>query len=169
MKQFPKEINPLQLLESYWQCETSLEEEQWLREFFSGNNLPKELEIYRPLFVHANKQSGIKASKELITRVNRPLRLQFYPALKAAASILLLLTVGIGFFTHYQQEKQMDKIFSDTYTNPEEAAKETEQVVAKVSSVLQLIQEKNIWNEAVDSLQVKEPDSIRSRNIRLPE
>ena len=41
-----------QLLERYWQCETTLEEEQILRSFFSQLNVPRELERYRSLFVY---------------------------------------------------------------------------------------------------------------------
>jgi hypothetical protein len=164
-----KEKEIKQLLERYWQCETSLDEEQLLQTFFSGNNLPEDLRIYQTLFVRTTEQSKIKAGKELIAKVNKSLRIPFYPALKMAASILILLTVGIGFFTHYQQEKQLDKIFSDTYTNPEDAAKETEQVVAKVSSVLQLIQGKDIWNEILDSLQIIEQDTIYPENTELHE
>jgi hypothetical protein len=87
--------------------------------------------------------------------------------LKIAASILILLTVGIGISTHFQQEQQMEKMFSDTYTDPEDAAKETEQIVAKVSSVLQFIQEKNILNEIPDSVKVKELDSLQNEDIEL--
>ena len=36
-----------QLLEHYWVCETSLEEEEILRTFFSQKELPAELEKYR--------------------------------------------------------------------------------------------------------------------------
>jgi hypothetical protein len=169
MKQFPKEIDPVQLLERYWQCKTSLDEERCLQTFFLGDTVPESLKIYRALFVRTHKQAEIKASKELIARINKPFRLQFYPFLKTAASILLLLTVGTGFFTHYQQKKQMDRLFSDTYTNPEDAVKKTEQVVAKVSSVLQLVQEKNNRNEATDSLHIKELIPIPSNNTELHE
>jgi len=158
-----------QLLERYWQCETSLEEEQILLAFFSGEDLPEDLNIYQALFTRTHKQLAIKAEGNLLTRINKPLKQQFYPALKVAASILILLTVGIGFVTHIQQEKQIDKMFSDTYTDPEDAVKETEQVVAKVSSVLQFIQEKNILSEILDSVKVKEPNSSQDEDIELPQ
>ena len=41
-----------QLLESYWQCETSLEEEQILRTFFSQKEVPVSLLRYRDLFAY---------------------------------------------------------------------------------------------------------------------
>ena len=41
-----------QLLERYWQCETSLEDEAELRAFFSGSDVPKHLLRYKDLFVY---------------------------------------------------------------------------------------------------------------------
>ena len=39
-----------QLLERYWQCETTLQEESILRSFFSQDEIPAELEQYKALF-----------------------------------------------------------------------------------------------------------------------
>ena len=161
-----KEEKVKQLLERYWQCETSLEEEQLLRAFFSGenNNISEDLKIYQPLFRHTIQLSEVKASKELKSKVNKPLRLQFYPILKIAASILIILTIGVGLHTRYQQENQMDRVFSDTYDNPEDAVRQTEIVVEKVSSILQLMQEQEIQNEMFDSLQL-ESDEMPNQEI----
>ena len=41
-----------QLLDRYWQGETTLEEEQILRSFFSQLCVPEELAKFRPLFVY---------------------------------------------------------------------------------------------------------------------
>ena len=41
-----------QLLERYWNCETSLEEEDILRTFFSQEDIPSELESYKALFTY---------------------------------------------------------------------------------------------------------------------
>lgn len=41
-----------QLLARYWDGETSLEEEQILRSFFSQESVPEELQQYRSLFVY---------------------------------------------------------------------------------------------------------------------
>ncbi len=45
-----------QLLERYWQCETSLEDEAELRAFFSGSDVPKHLLRYKDLFVYQQLQ-----------------------------------------------------------------------------------------------------------------
>ena len=41
-----------QLLERYWNCETSVEEEQILRIFFQQKELPAHLRRYRSLFTY---------------------------------------------------------------------------------------------------------------------
>jgi hypothetical protein len=158
-----------QLLERYWNCETSLEEEQKLIAFFSENEFSQEMKIYRPLFTLIDKQLQLKASKKLTKSISKPLKLHFYPAMKVAASVLILLTVGIGFYTHYQQEKQMERIFTGTCADPEDAVKETARVIAKVSSVLQLIEEKSIWNGTLDSIRLKKKNLLHEESIKIPE
>ena len=39
-----------QLLERYWQCETTLQEEAILRAFFSQDDVPESLMQYKALF-----------------------------------------------------------------------------------------------------------------------
>ena len=41
-----------QLLERYWECQTTLEEENILRAFFSQDDIPASLLQYRDLFVY---------------------------------------------------------------------------------------------------------------------
>ena len=55
-----------QLLERYWQCETSLEEESELRSFFSEEEVPAHLLRYKELFVYqtVQQESGLGRSEE---------------------------------------------------------------------------------------------------------
>lgn len=48
-----------QLLERYWQCETSLEEETALRHFFLSEEVPAHLLRYRSLFAYQKQQQGL--------------------------------------------------------------------------------------------------------------
>ena len=50
-----------QLLERYWNCETSLEEEDILRTFFSQEDIPSELESYKALFTYELGESKNEA------------------------------------------------------------------------------------------------------------
>ena len=49
-----------QLLERYWNCETSLEEEGILRAFFSQKDVPAELRQYQPLFAYQQMEGKAK-------------------------------------------------------------------------------------------------------------
>jgi len=148
-----------QLLEKYWAGETSLEEERALKTFFSGNAVPEELVKYRSLFLWKVKQSGIKDNRTL----KLPTDIQWYSLLRIAATVLLILTMGIGIYTHYQQEKDMDRIFSETYSNPEDALRETKIVMGKISSALNMAKEEQVAPQKMDSVEHSEKNNTNAR------
>jgi hypothetical protein len=71
--------------------------------------------------------------------------------LRIAASVLIILFAGTGIYTHYQQEEFLKEVFSETYSDPQDAIKETLAVLDKVSSSLL---------KAKDSIGVLQEDSI---------
>jgi hypothetical protein len=149
-----------QILEKYWACETSPEEESLLADFLLSSEVPEELKKYRALFAWKKQQVQIVGSKKLKAGFESPRSVRFYPLVKIAASILLILTAGVGFYTHYEQERFMDAVFSETYSDPEEALKATENVIEKVSSVLQLVKDKTVDSQTTDSLEVKVIETV---------
>ena len=99
-----------QLLERYWNCETSLEEEGILRAFFSQKDVPAELRQYQPLFAYQQLEAKekhldadfdnrllamieedepIKVKARTITLTQR-----LKPLFKAAAVVAIFLTLG---------------------------------------------------------------------------
>ena len=141
-----------QLLEKYWNCETSPEEEQLLTNFFSGDSVPEEWKKYRALFGWKKAQTLIKATPGLKAEIGQPAVVRFYSVVKVAASILLILTIGIGFHTHYKQVQWMDKVFSGTHSEPKDSILDTKSAVEKVSSVLKLTPEQKANVQRTDSL-----------------
>ncbi|HJC92626.1 MAG TPA: hypothetical protein H9752_00110 [Candidatus Phocaeicola excrementigallinarum] len=95
-----------QLLERYWNCETSAEEEQILRIFFQQKEVPAYLRRYQSLFIYQEKAGNMKLGNDfeerILNEIERPvvkarhlsLYTRFQPLFKAAAVILLLLTIG---------------------------------------------------------------------------
>lgn len=95
-----------QLLERYWQCETSVEEETQLREYFSKGEVPAHLLRYKDLFVYQQVQHEVGLGDDfdarMLARVEVPVvkakRLtvagRFVPLFKAAAVVALILTLG---------------------------------------------------------------------------
>lgn len=97
-----------QLLERYWKCETSLEEEQILRSFFCQTDIPAEYRRYRSLFVYEQTQPKTETlGEDFDERMERiidapvivkahivPLRQRLAPLFKAAALVAVILTLS---------------------------------------------------------------------------
>lgn len=97
-----------QLMERYWNCETTLEEEAILKAFFSQNDVPAELAKYRSLFdcVASDKEENVLGDdfdarmEALIDEPVKvkarvvPFRQRLMPLFKAAAMVAIILTLG---------------------------------------------------------------------------
>ena len=97
-----------QLLERYWLCETSLEEEQILRTFFSQENVPVSLLPYKDLFTYEQTdveetQLGDDFDRRMLDMVGEaaPVKARtisiaqrLKPLFKAAAIVAIILTLG---------------------------------------------------------------------------
>ncbi|WP_314272931.1 pyruvate ferredoxin oxidoreductase [Hoylesella shahii] len=99
-----------QLLERYWNCETSLEEEGILRAFFSQKDVPAELRQYQPLFAYQQleakeKHLGADFDNRLLAMIeeDEPIKVKartitltqrLKPLFKAAAIVAIFLTLG---------------------------------------------------------------------------
>ena len=58
-----------QLLERYWQCETSIEEEAALRNFFVKEEVPAHLLRYKNLFVYQQVQQEVGLGEDFDVRI----------------------------------------------------------------------------------------------------
>lgn len=122
-----------QLLERYWRCETSLEEEDILRAFFSLDEVPAELLRYKPLFRYAEKEPaknmlGEEFDEKILAMIEdqapvkariitMPQRLR--PLFKAAAVVAIILTLGNAMQVPFARQNT-DPISSyDGYDKPE--------------------------------------------------
>ena len=87
-----------QLLERYWQCETSLEEEAQLRTFFTEEDVPEHLSRYKDLFVYQQLQQEEHLLAEIEAPVVKARRMtltaRFMPLFKAAAAVAVVLSLG---------------------------------------------------------------------------
>ena len=95
-----------QLLERYWQCETTLQEENILRAFFSQAEVPVWLMQYKPLFDNAAQQQpslGEDFDKRILAMTEEQVCVKaktisitqrLMPLFKAAAVVAIILTLG---------------------------------------------------------------------------
>ena len=93
-----------QLLERYWQCETTLQEEAILRAFFSQPDIPEELRKYGDLFTYqAEKEESLddRFDMRILEKIGEApkarivtLKDRLMPLFRAAAIVAILLTLG---------------------------------------------------------------------------
>lgn len=94
-----------QLLERYWQCETTLQEESILRTFFSQDDVPAELQQYKTLFAIQQEKPELGDDfdariLEMIGDEEKPkaklvsLTTRLMPLFRAAAVVAIILTLG---------------------------------------------------------------------------
>ena len=92
-----------QLLERYWQGETTLQEEDILRSFFSQPDIPEELRRYQPLFTLEKEESlGDDFDARILGMIDEEepkakiisLTSRLMPLFKAAAIVAIILTLG---------------------------------------------------------------------------
>jgi len=90
------------LIERFFEGQTSNEEERELYVFFSNDNIPEQFLPYRPVFAYF--ENGIKEEVE-----NNPKTIQSFRKkrigirLSIAASVLILLSIGIYHFTREKE------------------------------------------------------------------
>ena len=165
-----------QLLEKYWNCETSLEEEQQLREYFRGNNIPESLKETSELFRYfetQKKDSLIQGfDGEVMKRIKeeRPqgkvVKMMFNVARIAAG---LVVVVAATYFVREEIRKSYPPEIADTYSDPKLAFEETKKALMMISKGFGKAQKEarriNLLNEAEQKIQRKEENKKESINI----
>lgn len=150
-----------QLLERYWECETSLEEEQILKTFFRQQAIPSHLEAYRALFVYqCQAKEEVRLSDDfdqrILAEIERPVvkakRLslvsRFMPVFKAAAMLILIFTVG-GVVKHSVGGVKQGIVYQNDQINrgssevPMAYELDTTKVILKKSEISEGIRNKN--------------------------
>ena len=114
-----------QLLERYWECQTTLEEEAILRTFFRQEDVPASLLPYRQLFVVEDEMAEERLGKDFQDRMLRMVgeeapaqvckarRVTFMrrcrPFYRAAGLVAILLSIGNAAHQSFSSEED----FSD--------------------------------------------------------
>ena len=94
-----------QLLERYWQCETTLQEESILRTFFSQEDVPASLKQYKALFELQQEKPELGDDFDarmlaMIGEEEQPkakvvsITQRLMPLFRAAAVVAIILTLG---------------------------------------------------------------------------
>ncbi len=84
-------MNIDELLNKYFEGETSCEEEQQLRTFFASENVPQHLAIYKPMFAYIDEEITKNQQKKIKSPVNT--RKIFYYISGIAAALILMIGI----------------------------------------------------------------------------
>lgn len=151
-----------QLLERYWQCETTPEEENVLRAFFAQPDVPANLARYKALFVYEQQQAadglgedfderlcqlaGVDKEKKTKPTVVRAKRLSFaarlQPLYRAVAILAVVLVIGNGVQYVFDSRKPVAEWdynpdnYQDSYNNPKEAYETLNDGIEELKDVL---------------------------------
>ncbi len=139
-----------QLLEKYFEGETSLKEESRLRDYFQHEDVPEALRPYQPLFQHLEEERAHELSSDFDRKLLRQLeearpgtRVRYLSARTWVLRIAAAFVIGLGLWWAYVsqnsfQTRQQAGIDWSKYEvqTPEEAFRLTSSALLKASSEL---------------------------------
>jgi hypothetical protein len=160
-----------ELLNKYWNCETSLEEEQQLREYFRGKEFPEQWKetaaLFRYFDEHKKKTlNDVSFEGRVMEKVKGPKQGKviklFYNAMRIAAGVAVLVVAG--WLVQKEIRKTTPQEVVDTYDDPKLAFEETKKALMMISKSFGTAEEKakkiNMFNEAQQQVQKKEEKKV---------
>ena len=153
-----------ELLQKYWNCETTLEEEKLLHEYFRGNNIPDQVKETAVLFqyfeAHKKKSlNDVAFDHSVLQKVNTPKKSKLvklaYNSMRIAAGLLVVLLAT--WFIRDELRKTAPQEVVDTYDDPKLAFEETKKALLMISrsfgTAEQQAKKINLFNEAQEEIQ----------------
>jgi hypothetical protein len=132
------------LLEKYFEGETSIVEENELKDYFSSPNVAEHLEQYRPLFGYFAEAKEQKLAHEVLLTTKK----QKVAWLSLAASVVVML--GIGTYSYFNVNTVQENKELGTYDDPKKALEATQKALAMLSNHV------NVGIESVQYIQMYE-------------
>ncbi|MBL0742581.1 hypothetical protein [Chryseolinea lacunae] len=159
------------LLNKYWNCETTLEEEQQLRDFFRNGNVPEQWKETAAMFRYfeENKKKSLNDvafDHHIVARMQpatkgKTARL-FYNTMRIAAGVTVLLTAT--WFIRREVRKDIPQEVVDTYDDPKLAFEETKKALMMISKGFGTAESQakkiNMFNEAQEEIQRKKDTKL---------
>lgn len=152
-----------ELLKKYWNCETTLEEEQVLRNYFK-NRAPENLKETASLFQYFQEEkskhiAGSSFESEVMNKVQRPaqgkIRSLVYNSMRIAAGIVVLVLAV--WLVRMEVRESTPAEMVDTYDDPQLAFEETKKALMMISRTFSTAEEQakkiNLFNEAQKNIQ----------------
>lgn len=167
-----------QLLEKYWNCDTSLEEEQYLREYFRGD-VPESMNEVAQVFRYFDKQQKQQVnSPDFDATVKKKIR-QHRPEGKVVRMFSsygriaagLLVVVAATYFVRQEVRKAYPPEIADTYSDPKLALEETKKALMMISKGFNKAQREankiKAFNEAEVKIQGKPLEESKENETKI--
>lgn len=119
------------IIEKYFQGETSIAEENELKNYFTSTNVAQHLEHYKPFFGYFSLAKEQKFKQEIPLLPKSRDKKRNVAWLSIAASVVVLLGIGTyGYFNYGTTNLNQDL---GTYDDPEIAFRETQKALSQLS------------------------------------
>lgn len=152
------------LLKKYWDCETTLEEEKQLREYFGANSIPDQWKDTAALFRYfeqTKKKSlgDLAFDGKVMHKIHAPkqtkIRRLVYNTMRIAAGLAVVLAAT--WFIRNEVRESTPQAVVDTYDDPKLAFEETKKALLMISKSFGTAEEQarkiNLFNEAQEEIQ----------------
>ncbi len=138
-----KNIN--NLLEKYWEGESSLQEEETLKQYFNNGNVAPELEQYQSLFQFFKEEQDVMISDDFEKRLFQQIeqeqkvvpakvrRLSWMTSIRTIAAVGILLMGAVFVFQNIDQPKPDDVWAEYEIQDEEQAIEATKAALALLS------------------------------------
>jgi hypothetical protein len=154
-----------ELLRKYWDCETSLEEEQQLHEYFRNESVHEQWKETAALFHYFEQQKKKSVHDQFDAVVLEKIKPKgkvtnlVQTSLRIAAGIAVLV-VAIFFVRKEIQKNNVEPVaMEDTFDDPQQALEETKKALLMISkgfgSAERQAKKINMINEAQEKIQTK--------------
>ena len=141
-----------QLLERYWQCDTSVEEEAILRFFFSQSSIPSYLMPYKKLFSEERQLQKAQLSADFDERLLSQIQTQEKVKAQKTTWTNRLRNAAQSSFRQADETIQSDynyESYEDSYKDPQTAYNQVSEALQMVSQRLSdTIQEDTVRQES---------------------
>lgn len=164
--------NIRELVEKYWDGDTTLEEEEQLRDYFSHEDAPADLKKEAALFRYYQTQTRFRKldaqfdeqlTRQIERRQGQQKWLVYQPLLRIAAAVVLVVAITLLFKTTGvgPTDEVAQVSTEDTYEDPRLAYKQTKEALLLVSSLMnegtQHIEELESFSEAQETVKTQIP------------
>jgi hypothetical protein len=159
-----------ELMNKYWNCETSLEEEQQLQAYFRSSSVPEQLKETALLFRYFDGQkhkslTDVSFDSNVIRKINAPkkgrVRSLLFNSMRIAAGIIVLIVAV--WLVRLEVRETTQQEMEDTYDDPKMAFEETKKALMMISKSFGAAEEQakkiNLFNEAKQDIQKNQTQS----------